>query len=884
MSLASRTRCLWRSLFLRARVERDLDEEVRAYVEMLAAERVAAGESEQEARRAASIELGGVEQVKERVRDVRAGVLLETILQDLRHGARALARTPGFTLAAVVALALGIGANTAILSVVEAVLLRPLPYEDPDRLVVILHRGENPVSPANFADWRRQGRAFERMGAAEYWTPNLTGADRPEKLVALRLTSEVLPMLGVRPVLGRFFLPEEEEPGREREVILSHGLWHRRFGADPKILGRQITIDGAPYTIVGVMPRGFQFAPFWVTRAELWAPLALGPRVGNREGSSLRAFARVKRGVSLGEARAEMATITARLEREYPGTNRHVTVLPLKEKVVSDVRPALLVLLGAVGLVLLIACANVAHMLLARAAARKKEVAVRSALGASRSRMIRQLLTESLVLALGGGGAGLLLAVYGIRVLVALSPASIPRIEGVGVDGRVLLLTLAASLLTGIAFGLAPAMHASAANASDSLREGAHGSTEGIRRNRLRSLLVGSEFALALVLLVGAGLMMRSFIALRAIDPGFDPKNVLTMVVSVTGSKEAPPGERALFYRQLLEAVRSLRGVQAASAINHLPLAGDIWGWPFNVEGRPRPRPGETPNAAYRVVFPGYFRTMGIPVLRGRDIAESDDLRAPGVVVVNEWLARRYWPNENPIGKRITLDDPKESASWLTVVGVVKDAVRKNWAAAPEEEIYLPYLQNRYYLENPGAHVAYLTLVVRSSADPAAMAPAIRDVVWSFDRNLPVSEVQTMERVVADSTAEPRFNLLLLAAFAAVAVILAAVGIYGVMSYSVSRRTHEIGIRIALGAERADVVRLVVGQGMLVALAGAGAGMAGALALTRLMASLLYGVRTTDPPTYLAVAFLLGGVALAASYLPARRATRIDPLTALRYE
>ncbi|HEY9426334.1 MAG TPA: ABC transporter permease [Gemmatimonadaceae bacterium] len=818
------------------------------------------------------------------VRAERNGALLDTITQDVRYGTRMLARTPAFTAAAVLALALGIGANAAIFSVVDAVLIRPLPYENPERLAVILHDGDGPVSPANFADWRDQSRSFESMGAAEYWTPNVTGADEPEKLWALHVTPSIFPMLGIAPLFGRTFLAEEGERGAEHEVVLGYSLWQRRFGGDPRIVGESITLDGAQYTVVGVMPRDFKFAPFWATKAELWAPLVVDAAKG-RDANSLRVFARLAPGVSVRQAQTEMATITTRLEQEYPGTNRDITVQPLKDKVVGDIRPALLVELAAVGFVLLIACANVAHMLLARAAARRKELALRTALGASRARVVRQLLIESLLLALLGGGAGLLLALGGIRALVALSPAGIPRIETIGLDARVLLFLLVVSLLTGVGFGAVPALRASATDPNDALKGGGRGSTEGITRNRFRSLLMASEFAMALVLLVGAGLMIRSFVALRAIDPGFDPHELLTMVVPVAGSREAAPERRAIFYEQLLQQVRTLPGVVSASAINHLPLAGDEWGRTFRVEGRPLAHPADAPEATYRVVFPGYFRTMQIPVLRGRDVDESDNLSAPAVIVVNEFLASRYWPGEDPIGKRITLDGPeRDSTGWLTVVGVVKNAVQGDWAAPKHEEIYLPFLQNRSYLEDSGAHIAYQTLVIRTSGDAAALAPAVRNVVWSLDENLPVSEVQTMDAVVARSTAQPRFNLLLLATFATVAIMLAAVGIYGVMSYSVSRRTHEIGLRMALGARPADVIRVVVGQALMLAVVGASAGFVGALALGRFMSSFLYGVRPSDPLTFLAMSLLLGAVALVASYIPARRATRIDPLLALRHE
>jgi putative ABC transport system permease protein len=884
MSRPARLSILWRNLVHRRRVERDLDDEVRAYVDLLAAEKVGQGMSEAEARRAALVEAGGVEPVKEQVRDMRRGALAEGVAQDVRHAVRGLARDPLFAGAAVLALALGIGATTAVFSVVNAVLLRPLAYADPERLVVVLHRGTDPVTPANFLEWRRQASALTRMAAAESWSPNLSGVDEPETVKGLRITAGLLPMLGVRPLLGRTFPEAAETPGQERVVVLGHSLWQRRFGADPGVVGRSVVLDGEPHVVVGIMPSGFAFPPFWAPGAELWSPLAFGDGAANRRAQSLRVFARMAPGAALDGARAEMAAIAARLEREDPGTNRDVVVRPLEDAVVGNVRPSLRVLLGAVGFVLLIACANVAHMLLARAAGRHREVALRAALGATRGRLIRQFLTESVVLALAGGVGGILLALASVRLLVALAPANIPRIDSVAVDGPVLAFAAGMSLLTGPLFGLAPAVRASAWEVSEALKEGARATTEGRGRHRLRSLLVASEFALALVLSAGAGLMIRSFLALQAIDPGFDPHGVLTLVVSVAGAEAGAPGRRAAFYQELVRRVRALPGVRSASAVNHLPLAGDLWGMRFHVEGRPLPRPGERARAAYRVVLPGYFETMRIPIVRGRAVGEADRFDAPGVVVVNEWLAERHWPHENPVGKRLTFDDPSRNPTWLTVVGVARNAVRGEWAAPPEEELFVPFLQTRAYLERASTGFAYLTLAVRASGDPAALASPIRRVVASLDRGAPVSQVQTMDEVVAAATAAPRFHLLLLGAFAGLALLLAALGIYGVMSYTVSRRTNEIGIRMALGARPADVRWLIVGQGMAVVLAGAAAGLVGALALTRLMSSLLYGVGASDPATFLAVSLVLGAVALAASYLPARRATRIDPLAALRCE
>jgi putative ABC transport system permease protein len=798
------------------------------------------------------------------------------LLRDLRYAARGLRRTPIFTAVAVLTVALGIGANTALFTVVNAVLLRPLAYRDSGRLVTVLHTGANPVAPANYADWRDQSRSFEAMAAAEYWTPNLTGTDTPEHLYGLRLTPNLIPMLGTPPMLGRVFASEEK-----REVVLSYRLWQRRFAGDPRVLGRSIRLSNEAYTVVGVMPREFQFAPFWATRAEFWAPLALGDRIHSRDGNSLRIFARLAPGVSLAAARSEMALISARLEARFPGTNRGVQVTPLKENVVGRVEAPLELALGAVAFVLLIACANVAHMLLARASERQKEIAIRTALGASRARIASQVLAESLLIATLGGACGLLLALVGTRALVALGPPQLPRLDTVAVDGRTILFLAGATLITALLFGAAPALRAAAGGLSGAMKEGGRGSGS-VRRNRLRSLLMASEFALAFLLLIGAGLMVRSFAALESIDPGFDPHHVLSMVVSVQGSAEAEPHRRELFYRQLLERVRALPGVQAAGAINHLPLAGDVWGWSFLIEGRPKPKPGELPSAVYRIVMPGYFETMRLPVVRGRPITEQDDSRTPGVVLLNQRAAELHWPGEDPIGRRINFGN--NPPVWLTVIGIVKDARQDEWAAPPRPEAYLAALQNREFLEAPGAHLAYLTLTVRTAGNPADLAPEVKRAVWAFDRNLPISEVLTMDQAVADANAEPRFEMMLLGLFGAIALALAAAGIYGVMNYAVSRRTHEIGIRMSLGATRGSVLAMIVRQGMSPALAGALAGAVGARLLAGALEKILWGVKPGDPLTFGAAAAILGLTALLAVSAAARRAMRIEPVAALRQE
>ena len=869
-----------RMLFRGETLDHDLQEEMRLHLEMRRREHIESGLAPEAARAAAQRQFGNPTLLREASADAWGWRGIQNFVQDLRYGLRGLVRTPGFTLLGVLTLALGIGANTAIFSVVNAVLLNPLAYHDPNRLVTLLHSGSDPVAPANFVDWRDQSRSFASMAAAEYWSPNLTGADAPEHLIGLRVTQGLFPMLGVAPLLGRTFAAGEDATGSDHEIVLSYRLWQRLFNGDSAVLGRPIQLNGESFTIIGVMPANFKFAPFWATRAELWAPLAFGDRMHNREGTSLRIFARMRPGVPLSAARAEIAAITARLERQYPGTNRQVVVTPLKENVVGKVETPLLIVLCGVGFVLLIACANVAHMLLARTSDRQREIAVRTALGAGRGRVLTQFLTENLLLALMGSSAGLLLALGGIRGLVAISPPDLPRVDTVGMDLRVILFLLAITVLTAALFGLAPAMQATAGNLSGALKEGGRGGSDGVRRNRVRSILVASEFALAFLLLIGAGLMIRSFLALQSVDPGFNPHHVLSMVVSVAGSREAEPARREIFYRQLLDQVRSVPGVESAGAINHLPLAGDTWGFSFTIEGRPKPRAGDSPTAIYRMVMPGYFEAMRLPIRRGRGVSIADDTRAPGVVVVNEALANRCWPGEDPIGKRIMLDDK----NWLTIIGVAANAKQSDWIAPIYFEVYLAALQNQDFLTSPRTHLAYITLVVRTTGNPADLAPTVKRAVWSLDANLPISEVLTMDRAVADATAEPRFLALLLGIFAAVALLLAAVGIYGVMSYAIARRTHEIGIRISLGATRASVLQMVLRQGMMQALAGTALGLAGALLLGRLMTKVLYGVKPNDPVTFAVVTAVLGAAALLAICVPARRAMRIEPMAALRHD
>ena len=879
-----------RSLFRRREVERELDEELQDHLERQVEQLVAAGMSPAEARTEALLALGGIERRKDECRDARGVNLLEHLARDGRQALRGLSRNPGFTVVALLTLALGIGATAAIFTVIDGVLLRPLEYRDPDRLVVLQYKRGNTIAAANFLDFRSQSRSFEAVGAAESWSPNLTGGDRPEELEGLHLSSDVLPMLGVEPLLGRFFLPEEEHAGSHRVVVLSFELWQTRFSGDPAAVGTSLTIDGEPYQVIGVMPWGFRFAPFWATGARLWAPLVLDQRSGDRAGASLRVFARLRQDVTLAAARNEVAGIAARLEQAFPGTNRDGTVVPLMDKVVGDVRDALLVLFAAVAFVLLIACANVAHLQLLRAAAREREFALRGALGASRARLVQQSLVESGVLALTGGALGLLVAWGGVRLLIRLAPPDIPRLDTLGIDGSVLgfvlLVTLGATLL----FGLVPALTAARVDLHGLLKEGGRGSGDTPRRRRLRGLLVISEFALALVLLVGAGLVLRSFAARSGLDTGFDARGVLSAVVSRRGTAHADLGRRADFFGQLVERVRGLPGVESASAINHLPLHGDNWRFPFAIEGRPLAAPGLGSFALFRITRPGYFGTMGIPLLAGRDFSPQDLSTAARVVIINQFMASRHWPGESPLGRRLTVDDPVHHPDWFTVVGVVKDSRQAGWAEQVSEEMYFPNLSVADPGESPGGPgtlVSFLnpirmTLVVRTRTAASGLIAPVQQAVASLDRDAPVSDVITMEQAVGEQFAEPKFYLLLLGGFAVLALTLAAVGIYGVISYAVARRTHEIGIRLALGAGSREAFQLIVRQGMRLAGIGSVAGLMGALMLTRYLQSLLFGVGPTDPLTFLLVALLLALVALAAAAIPARRAARVNPLVALR--
>ncbi|MGA9774079.1 MAG: ABC transporter permease [Blastocatellia bacterium] len=810
---------------------------------------------------------------------------MNSLLQDVRFSLRMFAKKPGFAFVVVLALALGIGANTAIFSVVNTVLLRPLAYRNSDRLIWLRETNpsadikEETLSPPNYLDWKTQSQSFEDMGAFASTRVTLTsGSGEPERINAAYVADGFFSVLGAEAKIGRTFTPEEDRPGAQPVAVLSNGIFERRFGSDSNLIGNTITVNGHAFTVVGVMPKDFQTPkPDDRRPPEMWLPLAVDYNKEHRRGDYLNAIARLKTDRTVEQARAEMETITGRLEQQYPDTNSGwgAIVMPLHERFVGDIRPALMVLLGAVCFLLLIACANVANLMLARSTARQKEIAIRTALGARRSRIIQQLLTESVMLSLTGGALGLLFAFWGVEVLTSLSPGSIPRLSEIGVDGRVLAFTLGISLLTGIIFGLLPALQASNPNLNETLKEGGRSSVEGTRGGRLRNVLAVAEVALALVLLIGAGLMARSFMRLQDVNPGFDAQRVLTVGLFLPSTKYKEGPQLVAFYKELLSRTESLPGVVSAGAIDTLPLdvGGNVLG--FAIEGRPPQQPGDdTPDAEHRVVSADYFRAMGIPLLRGRLFEEQDGPNAPQAILINETMANRYFPGEDPVGKRINLGDP-ESNPWQTIVGIVRDTRHEALSADPYSQMYAVHTQS------PRRSLA---LVLRTSSDPLSLVSAIRSRIADMDSDLPLSNMRTMEQILSESIMRPRFNMLLITIFAVVAMVLASVGIYGVISYSVSQRTHEIGVRIALGARPGDIFRMVVGQGLKIALAGVGAGLVAALALTRVMVSLLYGVQATDPLTFAAISAALTAIVIMASYIPARRATKVDPMISLRYE
>ncbi len=811
---------------------------------------------------------------------------MSTLFQDLRYGLRMLAKNPAFTAIAVVTLALGTGANTAIFSVINAALLRPLPYQSPDRLVHLWETkptqdfSQYEASYPDYLEWKEGSHSFEGMAGYQGYGQSVTrtGGNQPEQLFGAGVTSNFFSVLGVRPALGRPFVAGEDQPGAAKVVLLSYGFWQRRFGGNPNAIGSTLILNGDVYTVVGVLAPSFQFAP--AGEADLWLPLQPTPnQLTKRFFHWLNVIARLRPGVTREQAAAEMQAMARRIAQEDPQyhADTGIRVDKLRDKIVGQVRPLLLVLFGAVSFLLLIACANVANLLITRSAVRRKEIAIRVALGAGRGRLVRQILTEGMLLALLGGGLGVVFAVWGIGLLMAAIPDSIinfmPYLHGLGLDGRILAFTVGATLLTGILFSLAPALQAWKSDVHDAIKERGWAS-RGVLRQGLRNFLVVSEVALALVLLVGAALMVTSTVRLVNADPGFNRRGLLTMLVSLPGSRYSNDSELTRFHQQLLDRVTTLPGVKGVGTVSVLPLAGGGWTGTVHVEGRGGQGGGEDPEVNVRSVSDTYFRTMGIPLLQGRLFTDHDNGSSAKVVIVNRALVGRVIPDMNPVGQRISF--PFAPGPW-EIVGVVRDENVTSLDAQFSPAVYFPYLQS------PDQ---YMNLVVRSEADPASLAAAIRGQVQELDREIPVYRVMTMEQIISNSpsTFLRRYPALLIGAFAGIALLLAIVGIYGVISYSVAQRTHEIGVRMALGAQRIDVLRLVVREGLVLALIGVGIGVVGALGLTRFLSSLLYGIRAADPSVFLAVSLALVGVAMLASYIPARRATKVDPMVALRYE
>jgi predicted permease len=804
---------------------------------------------------------------------------MNSLLADLRYSVRMLSKRPVFTLVAVITLALGIGANTAIFSVINAVLLRDLPVAEPDRLVMVFEAKFGTVAPFNYLTWKAQQTVFEEIGAFIDQGFALAGNDGAEMLQGARVTANIFHLLRAAPSLGRTFTNEEDRPGGARVVILSHSFWQRRFGGAQDIAGQTITLDDQPGTIIGVMPKGFDFPS---DNMDLWMPAALG--MDSAGGRSLRVIARLKPQSTLEQARAEMSAISRTMALANPSLNADLDarIVPLQETVVSGWRLILLVLFGAVSCVLLISCANVANLILARTTARSREIAIRVAMGASRLRIVRLLLIESLLLAGAGGLAGLLIAWWGVDTLTALSPSNLLRTSGVGVDAYVICFTFAVALLSGLLFGLVPALQFSKPALNDSLKDGGRGATAGPGRVLMRAALVVTEITLSLILLTGAGLMVRSFLHLQSVDLGYDPHNLLTLRLSLPETRYPEAHQVISFYQQLTERLERLPGVMSVGAIHALPLSGSGSFRPFTIEGASH-EPGKAPVVQYRLISPGYFRAMKIALIRGRDFAKQDEGQAPGVVIINQALQRRYFPNEDPIGKRITIGGYNDQ--WGEIIGIVGD-VRHFWAGIdPVPEMYWDYSQSWLARGRTlGNHRRSLSLALRTDGDPQSLIQEVRRQVSALDKALPVTSIRTMEERMGSTLAGNRFNTLLLLLFAALALILAVVGLYGVISYVVAESTHEIGVRVALGAQTVDVLRLIIGQGMKLTLTGVLIGLLASLGLTRLMKDMLYGVKPVDPLTFAVIAVLLTVTALVACYIPARRATKVDPMVALRCE
>ena len=869
----------WRALTHREELDDQLDDELRFHLEKDIEQNIRNGMSPDDARYAALKAFGAVDLPKEECRDARGVAPLENTLRDVSYSLRVLLKNYAFTIVVILTLALGIGANTAIFSFANGILLRPLPYPQSDRLAVVdetaLKRGVDSmgISFPNFLDWREQNTVFEDIGV--YFGGSrfaLSGAGEPVVINGSRISQGLFEILRVSPQLGRTFTADEDRPEQDAVVILGYDLWQKNFGGDPGIIGQRIVLSNRARTVIGVMPRGFRFPDI----ADLWVPLALTPQRFTRTDHGLEGIARLRDGVTIAAAQAEMHNIAARIEQQNPVTNEGlgVKVKSLHETLTGDYREALLILLGVVGCVLLVACVNVANLMLARATARQKEFALRAALGASRWRIVRQVMVESLLLAVIGGALGFVLSLWALRLLIKAIPIQLPFWMNFGVDLRVLGFTLGITLLTGLIFGAIPALQTSRVDLNDTLKEGGRGSI-GFRA-RSRNLLVVTEIALSLVLLVGAGLMIRSFLRLRNVNIGLEAHNVITATVALPGAKYRTDEQRATFFKELTERVRTVPGVEAASATGTLPLGGNNWGRSLTVENFPVLSVGQAPVIQHTVVTPGYFRTMGITLLAGRDFTDADITGAPPVTIIDERLAREYWPNESAIGKRVRFGPPEDNEPWHTIVGVVSTVRHQRVQEDTRKSVYLPHQQ----VATNG-----LSLVARTaSSNPQDVVSAIRREVARIDPDQPLSDILTMEQVVAESIWQPRLYAMLFAIFAGGALLLAMIGIYGVMAFLVQTRTHEIGVRMALGASARDVFKLIVGRGMKLTTVGVAVGVGVAIALTRLMHGLLFNTSTTDPITFIAISALLSLAAFLACYIPARRAAKTDPLIALRYE
>lgn len=804
-----------------------------------------------------------------------------SLLRDLRLSARSLWKRPGFTAVIVATLAVGIAANTTIFSTINALLIKPLPFPDPERIVAVWDklpsRGveRNEVAVANYLDWRAQTKSFENLGVYRWWSTNLTGGETPERVQGFLVTANFLDIVGVKPMLGRGFSSEENEPGKDSVALLTYSLWQRRFGGDRNIVNKIISTNGVQRTVIGVMPPGFNYPK----GAEIYAPLSFTPELSrNRGNHSYLGIGRLKPGTTIQTAQAELDIIAGQLEKQYAETNtgRGVVIYPVLQDTVRDYATALWIMMAAVGFVLLIGCANVANLMLSRAAGRQREVALRMALGASRYRIIRQLLTESVMLGIAGGALGILLAYWGIDLIRTANPGEAARFapgwSELGINLPVLGFTLLISIFSGVLFGLAPALQLSKPDLNNALKEGTQQSTP--TSHRLRALLVVSEVALSLMLLVSAGLLLRSFMQLVKADPGFDPENLMTMNIVLPVAKYKEESQRADFYQELVRRVQELPGITSAAVVNHLPLGGSNSSTNFLIEGTPDPPPGQEFLGRYRVCSPNFFQTMGIRLREGRFFTEQDRAGATPVIIVNETLAKKYWPNSDPIGKRMRYTGPLQENPWMQVVGVVQD-VKHQMNLPVSADFYVPHAQDAWLS---------MVLVAKTKVEPAAMAAPIREQVWAIDKDQPVFDVHTMNEVRAISLALHSFSSVMLSVFAGLALLLAAIGIYGVMAFTVTQRTHEIGIRMALGARTVDVLKLMLRNGMSQAMLGVVVGLVGAYGLTRVLASLLFGVKPTDAVTFSIVTAGLLVVAFLACYIPARRATRIDPLVALRYE